>query len=121
MYYAGEAGLLQDKAKAARLFSKSCSQGIKQYCHKIGEMYYIGEGGLSQDKAIAKDHFTRACRKGFPLSCFKLGMMYSKGDGISRNDETAVYFLQEALRYDPKLLQAREELTRLGVSLPPLN
>ena len=99
-----EAGVvvIQDLARAVRLFQQACDGAMMLGCTHVGLMYQNGRG-VSRDLASAAFLYDRACDGGEMLGCANLGVSYERGDGVTQDGDRAVSLYEQACGGDEML------------------
>jgi TPR repeat protein len=87
-------GVLQDKAKAARLFRQAAEQGLAKARYSLGACFPEGEGVL-QDKAKAAQLFRQAADQGLAEAQFTLGICYEDSEGVPQDKAQAAQLYQQ--------------------------
>jgi uncharacterized protein len=97
MYHQG-IGMAENDQAAAHWFALAAAQGHRASEYELGAMYEEGEGGLPKDARKAAELYAASARQGFDQAQFALGLSYEFGEGVSRNRQTALYWLAQAAR-----------------------
>ena len=89
------AGVLQDRRKAAEWFQKAAAQGVAEAQFNLGTMYEVG-AGVKKDEKKALEWFEKAATQGFADAQFNLANMYATGRGTEKNLSRAITWYDRA-------------------------
>ena len=90
-----DAGVLQDRRKAAEWFQKAAAQGVVEAQFNLGTMYEAGIG-VRKDEKKALEWFAKAAGQGFADAQFNLANMYATGRGTEKNLSRAITWYDRA-------------------------
>jgi TPR repeat protein len=95
-YMTGSSQVQRNYQLALYWLDKSASQGNRGAQFNLAGMYTMGLGGLTVDPPRAADLLTASARQGYAPAQEALGTCYEFAEGVTRNRQTAIYWLDQA-------------------------
>ena len=93
--YVLDKGVIENYAKAAKLYRKSAEQGYAEAQYNLGRMFENGRG-VSKDYAKAVEWYRKSAEQGEVRAQCKLGYMYHNGIGVSKDYAKAAEWYRKA-------------------------
>ena len=95
--YVLDKGVIENYAKAAKLYRKSAEQGYAEAQYNLGRMFENGRG-VSKDYAKAVEWYRKSAEQGEVRAQCKLGYMYHNGIGVSKDYAKAAEWYRKAAK-----------------------
>ena len=81
----------------------------------LGDCYHRGVGGVTKDYKQAAYWFRKAATQGCALAQFVLGNLYCNGEGVEEDRNTAMYWLEKAMKNEDESMDEDLLENALGI------
>jgi TPR repeat protein/serine/threonine protein kinase len=113
LFEAGELGVEQDLARAAKLYERACDDGAMRGCTNLANLVYDGLGGLEKSPKRSFELNDKSCRGSDMVGCARLGLLYARGEGTEKNLKRAGELHRQACNPPPGVLSMQERCESL--------